>query len=112
MRQVFDNQMQIGLVDISEIELDIYSRDEVPQVLRSLQYIHTTLAIRKRVFAVLRKLTPPNIDPNNGRMGMLLWRALVMAVLRLNCNWDFDHLKNMVDYVNGILFWYRIGSLN
>ena len=33
----------------------------------------------------------------NGRPGMDLWKILVMGTIRLNCNWDYDKLKEIVD---------------
>jgi hypothetical protein len=33
----------------------------------------------------------------NGRPGMELWKILVMGTIRLNCNWDYDKLKEIVD---------------
>ena len=28
---------------------------------------------------------------------MLLWKILVLGTLRLNCNWDYDKVKEMAD---------------
>ena len=42
MRQVIDPQMQFGEQDISQITFDPRSRDDIPQLLRGLQYIYTT----------------------------------------------------------------------
>ena len=39
MRKVIDAQMQFGQVDISAIEFDLRSRDEIPKLLMGLQYI-------------------------------------------------------------------------
>ena len=50
MRVVINPQMQIGEVDISKIEFDPKSRDEMPQILKGLQYIYTNLSIREEIF--------------------------------------------------------------
>ena len=53
MRQVINPQMQFGEQDISAIEFNPKSRDDIPQILRGLQYIYTTPELRERVFAIL-----------------------------------------------------------
>ena len=97
MRRTVNPQMLLGQVDISEINFDPRSRDEIPKLLRGLQYIYCNEETRKQVFAVLKGMVPRGVNVNNGRPGMELWKILVMGTLRLNCNWDYDKLKEMVD---------------
>jgi hypothetical protein len=89
--------MQFGQVDISEISFDLRSRDEIPKLLMGLQYIYCTTEIRKQVFKILEEMVPEGTDTNNGRPGMLLWKILVLGTIRLNCNWDYDKVKEMAD---------------
>ena len=42
-------------------------------------------------------MVPPGVNMRNGRPGMDLWKILVMGTIRLNCNWDYDKLKEIVD---------------
>lgn len=97
MRKVINSQMQIGETDISKIEFDLKSRDEIPKLLMGLQHIYSNKKIRKKVFKILEGIVPKNIDINNGCPGMDLWKILVMGTLRLNCNWDFDKLHEIVN---------------
>jgi len=97
MRKIIDPQLKIGEVDISKIEFDLRSRDEIPKLLMGLQYIYVTPKIRKQVFQILEKIIPQGIDPNNGCPGMDLWKILVLGTLRLNCNWDFDKLQDIAN---------------
>ena len=83
MRKLIDMQMKIGEVDISKIDFDLRSRDEIPKLLMGLQSIFCNLEIREKVFKVLMELIPDNVDPNNGRKGMDLWIILVGS-FRLN----------------------------
>jgi len=98
MRQVEPRQLQLGQTDIAKITFDSKSRDDIPQLLRGLQYIYINNDVKNEIFTLLKKLTPENIDPNNGRPGMDLWVILVMGVLRLNLNWDYDRLHEMVNH--------------
>jgi IS5 family transposase len=98
MRAIINPQMQIGEVDISQIKFDPKSRDDIPQVLRGLQYIYANIPIREEIFALLEKYIAPKINKNNGRPGMGLWKILVMGVLRLDLNIDYDRLHHAVNY--------------
>jgi len=95
MRKVIDIQMKFGEVDISKIEFDPRSRDEIPKLLIGLQEIYCNRKVRDKVFTVLRDLIPEGVDQNNGRRGMDLWKILVLGTLRLCCNWDYDKLMDI-----------------
>ena len=97
MRKVIDEQMRFGRVDISTIEFDLRSRDEIPKLLMGLQYVYCTEEIRGEVFRILQEMVPAGTDPENGRPGMELWKILVLGTLRLNCNWDYDKVKEIAD---------------
>jgi len=97
MRKIIDNQMKIGEVDISRIEFDLKSRDEIPKLLMGLQAIYCNKEVREKVFNVLEEAIPSNISKSTGRPGMELWKILVLGTIRLNCNWDYDKLKEIAD---------------
>lgn len=97
MRKVTDIQMKIGEKEISSIEFDLRSRDEIPKVLIGLQHIYCTPRIRNEVFEILKDTLQCDIDADNGRPGMDLWKILVAGTLRLNCNWDYDKIHDMVN---------------
>lgn len=97
MRQVINPQLQFGQVDISKIQFCPKSRDDIPQVLRGLQYIYINRPLREEIFTLLEKYIAPKISKSTGRPGMDLWKILVMGILRLDLNWDYDHLLNQVD---------------
>ena len=97
MRKIINAQMKFGEVDISKIEFDARSRDEIPKLLMGLQYIYCNPELREQVFKILEKIVPDDIDLDNGREGMDLWKIFVLGTVRLNCNWDYDKLKEMAD---------------
>jgi hypothetical protein len=61
-----------------------------------LQYIYSTPHIREKVFNILKQIVPKK-NHKAGRPGMDLWKILVLATLRLNCNWDFDKVHEMAN---------------
>ena len=97
MRKVIDVQMKLGEVDISLIKFDLRSRDEIPKLLMGLQAVYCNKEIREKVFEILEETIPKKISKTTGRRGMDLWKILVLGTLRLNCNWDFDKVKEMAD---------------
>lgn len=97
MRKVIDVQMKLGEVDISLIKFDLRSRDEIPKLLMGLQAVYCNKEMREKVFEILEETIPKKISKTTGRRGMDLWKILVLGTLRLNCNWDFDKVKEMAD---------------
>ncbi len=95
MRQL--TKLPIEDMAISEITFDAKSRDDIPPLLRGLQYIFITPEIREKVFAILGTIIPQKIDMTQGRPGLDLWRIFVMGILRVNLNWDYDRLHEMVN---------------
>ncbi len=83
---------------ISEITFDPKSRDDIPPLLIGLQYLFITPEIREKVFSILLTILPKKIDRTQGRPGLDLWRIFVMGVLRVNLNWDYDRLHEMVNH--------------
>jgi hypothetical protein len=97
MRIIKEEQMKIGEVIISEIEFDLKARDNITKILMGLQHIYCTPKLKEEMFKILDELIPENIDRNNGRPGMELWKIIVLGTLRINCNWDYDTLHNMAN---------------
>lgn len=79
-------QMTLGEIAISEIKIDLKSRDDIPPLLLGLQHIYTNPDLREAVFGILAANVLANINPRNGRPGMDLWTILVLGVLRVNLN--------------------------
>jgi transposase, IS5 family len=94
MRKIIDPQLTLGEVDISQIEFNSRSRDEIPQVLKGLQFIYTNLPLREKVFALLEEHVNYS---NKGRRGMDLWKILVLGSVRLVGNMDYDTLHDLAN---------------
>ena len=103
MRTVFDPQMELGQIAIADIKLDPKSRDDIPQLLRGLQHLHADPELRQRVFAILEGLLPDRVgaegkaSPSTGRPGMAQWRILVLGVLRLGLDADYDRIQELAN---------------
>jgi hypothetical protein len=108
MRTVINSQMMFGQIDISAIVLDTKSRDDIPKLLRGLQEVYTNIELRQRVFTILEEVRPTRkdgtgkADMNNGRPGMEQWTILVLGVLRLGLNIDYDRLQELINHHDSI----------
>src|SRR3972149_10385833 len=96
MRQRFEQQTTMGITPIPEVKFPLRSRDELPPVLKALQYIFVTPELNEKVFSLLEKKVCAG-KKKTGRTGMDLWHILVLAVVRhtLDTNWDrLEHIAN------------------
>src|SRR5215218_8280543 len=112
MRQRFEQQINLRTVAIADVKFPLKSRDELPPVLKALQYIFITPELNEKVFTLLEKKIVAG-KKKTGRPGMDLWHILVLAVVRhtLSTNWDrllllanYDQLVRQLMGVHGTKF--------
>ena len=97
MRHALNPQVQIGETLVSAIEFDSYSRDDIPQLLRGLQSLYEASEVRDAVLEKLGTVVIAEIDPTTGRPGMCLWSVLVLGVVRLGLNCDYDRVMELAN---------------
>jgi len=96
MRKRFETQLKFDQTPIEKVKIPEKSRDELPPVLRALQWIYSTPSINEEIFEIIEgKLKG---DMHNGRPGMDLWHILVLGVVRLTLNTNYDRLEYLVHY--------------
>lgn len=98
MRQRFEQRLSLRTVAISDVKFPLKSRDELPPVLKALQYIFVTPEFNGKVFKLLEDKICKG-KKKTGRKGMDLWHILVLAVVRhaLDTNWDRLHYLSNYD---------------
>jgi len=89
--------MSFGQTPIDQIKIDMRSRDEIPKLLLGLQHIYCNPELRRGVFTVLETMVPQKTNAKTGRPGMDLWKILVAGTIRINCNWDYDKLREIIN---------------
>ncbi len=97
MRKRFELQLTLGQTAIEKIDIPTGSRDELPPVLAGLRWIFITPEVNEEVFELLEAVI---ISENNhtGRPGMSLWQILVLGVVRLALDCDYDRLEHVANY--------------
>lgn len=97
MRKVMKAQMKLGEVDVSNVQLDMKSRDDIPRVLMGIKAVYADPQARRELFDVLMKAVPEGVDCGNGRPGMDLWQIFILSAVRLGCDMDYDRLHSMAN---------------
>ncbi len=55
------------------------------------------MSVRNEIFQLLETIIPACIDAENGRPRMSLWTILVLGMLRLNLNCDYDRVHELAN---------------
>jgi IS5 family transposase len=97
MRAVQKIQMDLGEIDPRFVFIDPKNRDELTDTLVGIQHLYQDANLRQAIFGKLESLVPEYRKGKSGRPGTSMWEALVLAVVRLSCNFDYDMLKSMAD---------------
>lgn len=97
MRKNYEPQRSIGSIPISEVEIPLKSRDELPPILRALQYIFVTPEVKEQVFEILESKVLKG-KKKTGRYGMGLWEIFVLSVVRLGLDANYDRLEDFANY--------------
>lgn len=97
MRRRFDVQLALGQIPIERVRIPLKSRDELPPILAGLQWIFQTPEINEEVFALLESRVIAG-KKATGRPGLDLWQILVLGVVRLGLDCDYDRLEDLANH--------------
>ena len=97
MRQRYSPQPDLQVIPIEKIQLPLRSRDELPPILAGLQWIWTHPTLKGAIFALLEAKFLAS-KKATGRPGMDLWQILVLGVVRLGLDADWDRLEDLANH--------------
>lgn len=102
MRKAFARQRRFDCSAIENIQLNLECRDEMIPILRALQEIYSQPQLRDSVLKlieddVLRRDDGTCARSDTGREGYDLWQILVLAGVRLGCNFNYDKLQDLAE---------------
>ncbi|MCP4991671.1 MAG: ISNCY family transposase [Colwellia sp.] len=101
MRKRFEVQLKLDQTPIEKVVIPEKSRDELPPVIAALKWIFITPEINEQIFKLLEGRVSRD-KKNTGRPGMDLWHILVLGIVRLALDCDYDRLEYLVHY-DGLL---------
>ena len=97
MRHPFQAQPDLQLTPIEKIRLPLRSRDELPPILAGLQWIWRHPTLKAEILALLEAAVLAD-KKVTGRTGMNLWQILVLGVVRLGLDADWDRMEHIANY--------------
>lgn len=97
MRQRYSPQSDLDVVPIEKIVLPLNSRDELPPILAGLKWIWMHPTLKAEIFALLEAKILAG-KKATGRTGMDLWQIVVLGVVRLGLDADYDRLEHLANY--------------
>jgi hypothetical protein len=97
MRQRFEANPGLEVTPIEKIILPTQSRDELPAILVGLQWIWTHPTLKEEIFALLEARVLAH-KKATGRPGMDLWQILVLGVVRLGLDADWDRMEDLANH--------------
>jgi len=97
MRHTFPAQPDLQITPIEKIRLPLKSRDELPPILAGLQWIWMHPTLKAESFALLEAKILAGKQAT-GRTGMDLWQILVLGVVRLGLDADWDRMEDMANH--------------
>jgi hypothetical protein len=97
MRYHYQAEPDFQITPIEKIRLPLRSRDELPPILAGLQWLWMHPTLRAEILALLEAAVLAGKEAT-GRTGMDLWQILVLGVVRLGLDADWDRLEHIANY--------------
>ena len=97
VRKPYETQYRFDSSPIAQVRLNLECRDELIPLLAGLQYIYTDNELRRQVVRLVANDINKESRRDVGRPGMDDWQVVVLAAVRLGCNYDYDKLQDQVE---------------
>lgn len=97
VRKHYQQQYRFDNSPIANVSLNLECRDEMIPVLFGLQYLYSDTKLRRKAVQLIAADLNENSRRDIGRPGMDDWHVLVLAAVRLGCNFDYDKLQDQVE---------------
>jgi hypothetical protein len=97
MRHHFQTQPDLQLTPIEKIRLPLHSRDELPPLLAGLQWVWMHPTLKTEILALIAAVVLAD-KKATGRPGLHLWQILVLGVVRLGLDADWDRMEHIANY--------------
>lgn len=113
MRKAFDRQRRLDCPPISKVSLNLHCRNETIPILYALQHIYCTPKVRDAILGAVARDVNGQSSATCGRPGLSYWEIVVLAAVRLGCNYNYDELQDLAEnhralrQVMGVGDWQR-----
>ena len=97
MRKAVDRQRRLDCPSIAQLRLNLNCRTEIVPILRALQHIYSRPELRDPILRLIGRDVNGMSSAKRGRKGLDYWEILVLAAVRLGCNFNYDELQNLAE---------------
>lgn len=97
MRKATDRQQRLDCQPIVQVKLNLGCRDEIIPILMALQHIYAQPTLRDQICRAIAADVNEDSSGKLGRRGMDYWPIVVLAAVRLGCNFDYDKLQDLAE---------------
>lgn len=97
MRRHYERQRRFDCTPIAELELNLECRDEIIPILAGLQYLYACADLRGKLVRLVAEDINEQARRDVGRPGLDDWQIVVLAAVRLGCNYDYDKLQDLAE---------------
>ena len=97
VRKHYQQQYRFDNSPIANVSLNLECRDEIVPILFGLQYIYNDAKLRRKAVQLIAADLNENSRRDIGRPGMDDWHVVVLAAVRLGCDFDYDKLQDQVE---------------
>jgi transposase, IS5 family len=82
---------------IEDVQLNLECRHESIPILKALQHVYSRPEVRDHLLHLIARDVNQHSRPDCGREGFAYWQVLVLAAVRLGCNYDYDQLQDLAE---------------
>ena len=97
MRKAFSSQGRLDCLPIERLQLNLNCRDEIVPLLEALKHIFGQSELREQLIRLVADDINETTRDDIGREGFDYWQIVVLAVVRLGCNVDYDKLQDLCE---------------
>ena len=97
MRLTFQEQPRLDCPPVDAVPLNLNCRDEIIPILRALQHVYGQAQLRCEILELIGNDVNGDSSPDHGREGLSYWTIMVLAAVRLGCNFDYDKLQDLAE---------------
>lgn len=97
MRKAYETQGRLDCQSIAQLRLNLNCRDEIVPILEALKHVFGQSDLRDRLCQLVAADVNKATRNDTGREGLDYWQILVLAVVRIGCNLDYDKLQDLCE---------------
>jgi len=109
MRKSYSSQLRMDCLPIEEIPLNLECRDEIIPVLAGLKHLYSQTELRDQLLELIGTDINAQTRTDTGREGLSYWQILVLGVVRMGCNLNYDKLQDLCEQHQALRSMLEVG---